>query len=165
MSKLSYLIDPAGDGIIQGANLLVYPDGVAPYVPLEDQVSTSRTFNGGIYYGSIYPQLSYSLEATLTADEFNRLYSLINYLKDKAYKGLNGEVVVYNLAQPFSEVGTVRTRKAVPSTPITEENLGSAKRFTYWIAQQGLLSLPSFYRYGNLYKVSLNFLEGSILTP
>lgn len=160
MTDLAVLIDPTG------INLPTYPAGEAPISYNASSATPNRTASGVIAAASLGDIQELSWECYINEAEFALAKSLNMKIEEAQRTFNNFEVVIYNLTEPFSEIGAARTRYKIPGTDIiTQEDLGGGNYlWTYWIASQGLLTMTNVERMGELYKIKYDFYEGTKLT-
>lgn len=166
MADLSYIIDPAGDASRPGINLQVFPSGETPLDNDGVDLATTRLANNELAAGDFNFRYEFDFDTVLTLQNYGKLEGLIKLLRSRVNSLGQWEVVLYNLAEPFSEISTSRSRYMVPGTTvITQENLGDGMYYwEYWVAIQGALSIRNKKRYGAHYETTLEFTEGTLLT-
>jgi hypothetical protein len=165
MSALSYIIDPGGAYDRPGINLQVFPDGDNALGAESLGINFQRLANNELAPADYDFRYKFSFDATMDSLKFHKLNGLLNLLQENANNLGQWEVVLYNLAEPFSEIGQSRSRYKVPSTAvITQEDLGDGFYFwQYWVAIQGSLKITKSQKYGGHFKVNLQFSEGTFL--
>lgn len=165
MPDLSYVIDPGGDPSRAGINLRVFPSGQTPLE--QDGVGTvsERLANNELAPFNLEYRYEFTFEAVVTMADFGKLRATIQLLQERANQLGQWELVIYNFAEPFTEVGPGRTRYLAPGTSvITQEDLGDGQFYwEYFVALQGGLQLLSSRQYGSHMEVSLGFTEGTVL--
>jgi hypothetical protein len=166
MSALSYVIDPGGDYARPGINIQVFPSGQEPLEQESIGAVTSRLSNNELAAGNFDFRYEFSFDCVLSLANYNKLDATIRLLQNRVNSLDQWEIVLYNFAQPFTEVSTERSRYLAPGTSvITQEDLGGGFYFwEYWVAIQGSLSITSKQRKGGCYEVTLEFVEGTLLT-
>lgn len=164
MADLSIIIDPGGSPTGRpGINLQVFPDGPEPLRWPQMGPQATRLANQQLSGGGFNELLEFSWTATLSESSYYQLKALVGWMQLAKSRLENWEVVIYNLAEQFVEVGPARTRLAVPSTPIASQVLTSGwTQWTYWVALQGNLII-SPRRAGKFYQVEFQFVEGTKL--
>lgn len=157
-NHLSLVIDPTG------INLRVFPDGDTPIVLARPDTNNQRSANGFLIAGGQPQYYDFSTRFLLLDDlEFESLYGLYSQKWALRSKGLPFETVIYNLAEPFVEIASVRSRRIVPGTSVIDATpIGSLTRFTYWIALQGVFDLE-WVQTGKGTEVTFTFVEGTKL--
>jgi len=164
-TDLSLIIDPGGTTERPGINLQVFPSGDEPILNTFEG-AVQRTASGALLAGGFSDIIEFSIDTVLTASDYRALNALLTW-SQQAKKTLQAfEVVIYNLIEPYSELGTARTRYLVPGTAVLdqEELQTGYYRWTYWIALQGLLYFDSVQQVGGCYQCTLSFQEGTKLT-
>lgn len=166
-NDLSVVIDPGGiDGVRPGINEITYPDGDTPINWKNIGTKGERIANASLKAGGFDERLVFNWSATVDQNQYDRILALISY-NEKAKAALKPwQVVVYNLAQPYTEISESRNRYKVPSTSILEQtDLGNNMYlWKYYIALQGSLYLSNIKRLGKLYNLTFDFVEGIKLT-
>jgi hypothetical protein len=166
MADLSIIIDPGGSPSGRpGINLQVFPDGPEPLSWPELGPQANRLANQKLSGGGFNELLEFGWSATVSESTYYQLRHLSGWMLAAKSRLENWEVVIYNLAEQFVEVGPARTRRAVPSTPISSTVLATGwTEWRYWVVLQGnLLITPR--RFGSLYTVDFQFIEGTKLVP
>lgn len=161
LNHLSLVVDPTG------INLRVFPEGDSPIKLARPDFNNQRSANGNLIVGGQSEYYDFECDFFLQEEnEFEQLRGLYSYKWAQRSKGLPFETVIYNLAEPFSEIASAPTRLRVPGTEIisTETVSASLTRFTYWIALQGVWDIE-WQMIGDAYRVTFNFVEGTRLTP
>lgn len=161
LNHLSLVIDPTG------INLRVFPNGDSPIRLARPDFNNQRSANGNLIVGGQSEYYDFECDFFLQdGSEFEQLRGLYSQKWALRSKGLPFETVIYNLAEPFSEIAVSPTRLRVPGTNIisTEEITTSLDLFTYWIALQGVWDIE-YQLVGDGYLVKFNFVEGTKLTP
>jgi hypothetical protein len=76
------------------------------------------------------------------------------------------EILIYNLAKPYSEVALTRSRYIVPGTPVINQiDVGNSYfRWVYWVAVQGELQINKATQKGVFFECDLSFFESTKLT-
>lgn len=156
-THLSLVIDPAG------INLRVFPIGDKPLAFKLPESNNNRTANGLLIAGGRREYHDFECSFNLDADDFNSLRGLWSRLLERRRKGLPFECVIYNLAEPYSELAPNKTRRRVPgTTDLQVGNLSSNVPWIYWIAVQGVFDLE-WRLVGDLATVEFAFTEGTFL--
>jgi hypothetical protein len=165
-TELSFIIDPGGDASRPGLNLQVFPSGEDPLGDDGLAISTTRAANNELVPGDFDFRYTFEFDCVLTVENYGKLEALLRLLKRRVNQLGQWEIVLYNLAQPFSENAQSRSRYIVPGTSlISQEDMGSGWFFfEYWVAIQGNLSITSKRRRGGHYEISLAFEEGTFLS-
>lgn len=161
LNHLSLVIDPVG------INLRVFPNGDTPIKLAKPNFNNQRSANGNLIVGGQSEYYDFECDFFLQEEgEFEQLRGLYSYKWAQRSKGLPFETVIYNLAEPFSEIATAPTRLRIPGTEIiSTEPFGSGlTRYTYWIALQGVWDIE-YQLVGDGYLITFNFVEGTKLTP
>jgi len=157
-NHLSLVIDPTG------INLRVFPDGDTPIRLARPDFNNQRSANGTLIVGGQPEYYDFECDFFLQGSDFEQLRGLYSQKWALRSKGLPFETVIYNLAEPFSEIATARSRRIVPGTQvISTQTVGNLTRFTYWIALQGVWDIE-WVLAGDAYQVTFNFVEGTKLT-
>lgn len=165
-TDLSLIIDPGGTGDRPGINLRVYPAGEQPLEYAGSSDTLRRTTNRNLAAGGYDDLQNFSFEIVLSTPDFIALNGLLNWSQQQKAKRSDWEIVLYNLAEPYSELALTRNRFKVPGTPLIDQQSigGNYFNFTYWIAIQGSLQLTSKQQTGDMWRLSLTFEEGTKLT-
>jgi hypothetical protein len=167
-TDLSFIIDPGGlPGVRPGINLQVFPDGNVPLtLNTSESDSSSRSANGRLLSGGYSEFYSFSFEAMVTAAEYQKLKALYRWSLSRREQSLSFEIVIYQLAEPFTELSATRTRYKVPGTNVISQVAldGSpvVYEWCYWIALQGMLKVTGE-QVGECYRCKFDFVEGSKL--
>lgn len=160
MSDLRIILDPGGSEGREGFNITVYPNGTTPLI-VEQSSSLERKINAGLIATSFPDRLKYTWTSIVPNPvDRRKLQALDNWIREAQMTGREWEIVIYQLAEPYSEAGPNKTRYQVPGTDDLDQIEGF-DGITYWIALQGFLTLTkeSFYSY------RFTFQEGTKLTP
>lgn len=164
-TDLSLIIDPGGAVDRPGINLQIFPSGQAP-IDESFEGAVGRTAAGALLAGGFSDITEFSIETVLAASDFRTLNALLTWSQQAKRTLTPFEIVIYNLIQPYDELGATRTRYLVPGTTViaqTELQTGYYQ-WTYWVALQGLLYFDSVQQVGNCYQCTLSFQEGTKLT-
>lgn len=166
MERLSLVIDPGGTPNRPGLNLRVFPSGDKPLKVTSQEWNVERTANKSIILGSLPAVYDFECQVSLKTHDYSRLRGLVDLLSSEASQYRSPEVVIYNLAEPFTEVSLERTRYRVPGTTnVWNEVLsGGYIRRVYWVALQGVLQLETDGQQGDIWECQLTFTEGTKLT-
>lgn len=164
-TDLSLIIDPGGTTERPGINLQIFPSGQAP-IDESFEGGASRTASGALLAGGFADITEFSIEIVLEAADYRKLNALLTWSQQSKQTLNPFEIVIYNLIEPYTELGTTRTRYLVPGTTILDQiELSTGYyQWTYWVALQGLLYFDSVQQVGPCYKCVLNFQEGTKLT-
>lgn len=165
-NDLSIIIDPGGvDGIRPGINVKVYPDGSTPLSYGSTSSGSERVANANLKKGGFNERLEFNWNSTVIESQYKKIMAL-NSFNIKAKAALEPwEVVLYNLADTYSEISEFRTRYKVPDTTVIQQvDLGmNLYLWEYYVAIQGALSISDIQRKGKLYRLTFNFKEGTKL--
>lgn len=154
---LSLVIDPTG------INLRVFPVGSKPLSFRLPESNNNRTANGLLITGGRRDYQDFECAFNLDAGDFNKLRGLWSRLLDRRRKGLPYECIIYNLAEPYSEIASTPTRRFVPSLPaIQTGNLASNVPWIYWVAVQGVFDME-WRLNGDIAFIDFAFTEGTFL--
>lgn len=165
-NALSIIIDPAGiPGVRPGINLQVFPES-DPLSVQPSENTLTRTANGNLETGGYADIQNWNISFRLGYADFHRLLALYHFQEKSRARVQPFETVFYNLFQPYSEFGNIRSRYRVPGTENLVEEVISAsppvRHYVYWIAVQGYFNL-SYRQEGVTYICNLNFTEGTRL--
>lgn len=165
-TDLSIIVDPGGiPGVRPGINLQVFPSGetIGDFGPTGTQAE--RLASGSLSSGGFKKLIEFSTSFYLTGGDFDRFYSLMQFNQNARELGQPWETVLYLLNQPFSEIGSQRTRFKVPGTDIIRAvTFGSGLiHFTYWVAVQGALVM-NYQQEGEFFNCAITFQEGTFLS-
>lgn len=166
MTTLSYIIDPGGDSNRPGINLQVFPSGDNP-LEIEDQgLEVTRLANNELAPADFDFRYELAFETVISTLNYKRLSAVLHKLQNRVGELGQWEIVLYNLAEPFSEFAPARTRYMVPGTTvITQQDMGNGEFYwEYWVAIQGSLIVTEKRQYGAHQKLTLEFTEGTLLT-
>ena len=162
MTDLRMILDPGGSSGRPGFNIVTFPSGQVP-LQVSTKTTLDRVINSALVATGFPTLYEYQwISAATDLETQNKLAGLDWHIKNGQMRRTSWEIVIYNLSEPFTEVGTARKRYRVPGTTnIAEISLGSGLfQFTYWIALQGYLTMvkESFHTY------RFGFQEGTYLT-
>jgi|694.fasta_scaffold119887_3 hypothetical protein len=160
MADLRIILDPGGSEGREGFNIAVYPNGTTP-LTVEQSSGLERKINGGLIATGFPDRLKYSWTSLVPdpADR-RRLQALENWIKEAQMNRAQWEIVIYQLAEPYSEPGPNKTRYQVPGTTDLAQ-VDGFNGITYWIALQGFLTFAK----ENFYTYRFTFQEGTKLVP
>lgn len=164
-TDLSLIIDPAGTIERPGINLQVFPSGGAP-IDEGFEGAVGRTASGALLAGGFADITEFSIETVLEAADYRKLNALLTWSQQSKQTLNPFEIVIYNLIEPYNELGAARSRYLVPGTVVLDQIELQTNYFqwTYWVALQGLLYFDSVQQIGACYKCTLSFQEGTKLT-
>lgn len=163
-NDLSIIIDPGGViGVRDGINIQAFI--TAPITLRPDPLSIRRTSNGNLLAKTSTRKYNFTTEFYLDQPEYLALRALYEYSLIQSSNAQPFEIVVYMLAEPFSEIVPERTRYMVPGTSVvnTTDMTNGLFEITYYIAVQGAFNMASE-REGTKYKINFTFDEGFKLT-
>jgi hypothetical protein len=164
-TDLSLVIDPGGSLDRPGINLQVFPSGSSP-IDQSFEGAVGRSGAGALVAGGFADITEFTINTVLTASDYRALNALLTW-SQQSKKSLNPfEIVVYNLIEPYSELGATRSRYLVPGTIVLDQTELQTDyyQWTYWVALQGLLYFDSVTQMGACYQCQLSFQEGTKLT-
>jgi len=165
MADLSIVLDPGGvPGGRPGINLPVYPSGQEPIRWSSLGPDIQRLSNANLSAGGFSELMEFGWTATLEEADYNKLKALIVAIQQTKSQLKQWEVVIYNLTEPFVELGLARSRFRVPGTTIDTIDMGNGwLQYSYYLALQGSLSITPR-RVGAYYVCDFEFVEGLKLT-
>jgi hypothetical protein len=166
VSDLSLIIDPGGTGDRPGINLQVFPSGSEPLNSRFNVGEPTYTTNRQIAAKGFDDKQDFTFSVKLELSDYYKLESLVHWSAAQKDARSDWEILIYNLAKPYSEVALTRSRYIVPGTPVINQiDVGNSYfRWVYWVAVQGELQINKATQKGVFFECDLSFYESTKLT-